>query len=67
VRKISLPPGLDPRTAQPIASRYTDYAAIPHSLPDWSKFGIRDLRAMLLSAYDFLENRLIEGRIFLWA
>jgi len=26
VQKISLPPGLDPRTVQPVASRYTDYA-----------------------------------------
>jgi hypothetical protein len=26
VRKISLPPGFDPRTFQPLASRYTDYA-----------------------------------------
>ena len=26
VRKISPPPGLDPRTVQPVASRYTDYA-----------------------------------------
>ena len=26
VRKISPPPGFDPRTAQPVASRYTDYA-----------------------------------------
>jgi hypothetical protein len=25
VRKISLPPGFDPRTVQPVASRYTDY------------------------------------------
>ena len=24
VRKISSPPGLDPRTAQPVVSRYTD-------------------------------------------
>ena len=24
VRKISFPPGFDPRTAQPVASRYTD-------------------------------------------
>jgi hypothetical protein len=28
VRKISPPPGLDPRTVQPVASRYTD-CAIP--------------------------------------
>jgi hypothetical protein len=26
VRKISLPPGFDPRTVQPMASRYTDWA-----------------------------------------
>jgi len=26
VRKISPPPGLDPRTVQPVAVRYTDYA-----------------------------------------
>ena len=26
VRKISPPPGFDPRTIQPVASRYTDYA-----------------------------------------
>jgi hypothetical protein len=28
VRKISPPPGLDPRTVQPVASRYTDYAVL---------------------------------------
>jgi hypothetical protein len=26
VRKILLPPGFDPRTVQPVASRYTDWA-----------------------------------------
>jgi hypothetical protein len=29
VRKISSPPGFDPRTVQPLASRYTDYANRP--------------------------------------
>jgi len=29
VRKISPLPGFDPRTVQPIASRYTDYATRP--------------------------------------
>jgi hypothetical protein len=28
-RKISPPPGFDPRTAQPVASRHTDYATWP--------------------------------------
>jgi hypothetical protein len=29
VRKISSPPGFDPRTVQPVSSRYTDYATRP--------------------------------------
>ena len=29
VRKISPPPGFDPQTVQPVASRYTDYATWP--------------------------------------
>ena len=29
VRKFSPPPGFDPRTVQPITSRYTDYATRP--------------------------------------
>jgi hypothetical protein len=32
VRKNSPPPGLDPRTVQPIASRYTDCAILAHIL-----------------------------------
>jgi hypothetical protein len=30
VRKISPPPGFDPQTLEPIASRYTDYAVPAH-------------------------------------
>jgi len=33
VWKISLPPGWDPRTAQPIASRFTDWAIPTHAEP----------------------------------
>ena len=29
VRKISPPPGFDPRTVQPVGSRYTDYVTRP--------------------------------------
>jgi len=32
VRKISTPPGLDARTVQPVASRYTDWAISAHNL-----------------------------------
>jgi hypothetical protein len=30
VRKTSPPPGFDPRTVQPVASRYTDWAVPAH-------------------------------------
>ena len=30
-RKISLPAGFDPRTVQPVVSRYTDWAIAAHS------------------------------------
>jgi hypothetical protein len=33
VRKISLPPGFDPRTVQPVASHYTDCAIPAHPTP----------------------------------
>jgi hypothetical protein len=33
VRKISSPQGFDPRTVQPVASRYTDYAIPAYSKP----------------------------------
>ena len=32
MRKISLPPGFDPRTVQPVASRYTDCAIPAHTM-----------------------------------
>jgi hypothetical protein len=31
VRKISPPPGFDPRIVHPVASRYTDYSIPAHS------------------------------------
>ena len=31
MRKISPPPGFDPRTVQPVASSYTDYAIPAHT------------------------------------
>jgi len=38
VRKISPPPVFDPRTVQPVGSRYTDYATRPTFVfPDYRK------------------------------
>ena len=35
VRKISPPPGFDPRTVQPVASRYTDWCTVHKTLNWW--------------------------------
>ena len=35
VRKISPPPGLDPRTVHPVASRYTDWAIPALEISAW--------------------------------
>jgi hypothetical protein len=38
VRKILPPPGFDPRTFQPVASRYTEWAAPAHlTEPQWTE------------------------------
>jgi len=54
VRKISPSPGFDPRTVQPVASRYTDYSNIlkteilvPCMLCTGCKAGIKTLTALL--------------------
>ena len=50
VRKISLPSVFDPRTVQPVASRYTGYTTWPTWLPmtrrrlDWITWGLRQLK-----------------------
>ena len=46
MRKISPPPGFDPRAVQPVASRYTDYATQPTQIMLYADnpyviFGIR--------------------------
>ena len=43
VRKISPPPGFDPRTVQPVASRYTD-CAIPAPVLHWKMLKFETLR-----------------------
>ena len=41
VRKMSPPPGLDPRTVQPVASRYTDWA-IPNHIFTSNSYNIKE-------------------------
>jgi len=39
VRKLSTPPGFDPRTVQPVASRYTDWTIPAHiEISYWAVF-----------------------------
>jgi len=49
VRKISPPPEFDPRTVQPIASRYTDYTTRPtinqYHILNNKDYGIKILQA----------------------
>ena len=43
------PPGFDPRTVQPVASRYTDYATRPTDLTvQYRKFSSLEFLAVLL-------------------
>ena len=61
VRKTSPPPGFDPRTVQPVASRYTNYAIPAHIL--WCGTGTGTYRNWSLSrrVVDMV-NRLPAGR-----
>jgi hypothetical protein len=47
VREISPPPGLDPRTVQPVASRYTDWA-IPAPNSDWYPYETGKVKVKVL-------------------
>ena len=38
------PPGLDPRTVQPVASRYTDRATGPHNTVSTTKASVTSFR-----------------------
>jgi hypothetical protein len=50
IRKISPPPGFDPRTVQPLASRYTDWAITTHNLiVYWLNVFLTKLTCLLLS------------------
>jgi hypothetical protein len=61
VRKISPPTGFDPRTFQPVASRYTDYANRPTQVTEGPHNSLRaQLRAAL--AYAYFERE-VGGRV----
>ena len=69
VRNISSSPGIDPRTVQPVASRYTDYATRPTRLfikVKWSRYrpGVahRVSRGVPLLFYDCATRKGVSGQ-----
>ena len=80
MRKISLPPGFDPRTVQPVASRYNDYATRPTSrckrshnlcsecygfeLRPWHQLSWRPLVLFWFPASYPSPNKNIKGQLF---
>ena len=57
------PPGFDPRTVQPVASRYTDYATRPTPSVKFSLNSLQVLHNKLCSERQFSENRLSECHV----
>jgi len=56
VRKISLPPGFDPRTVQPVASRHTDWAIPAPKLITrdfWNQHTVREYQVHIFKPADF--------------
>jgi hypothetical protein len=62
VQKISPPWGFDPRTVQPIANRYTDYANRPTTWSQTIRQSLKPLISLSLSGlYDFLTPLIIKA------
>jgi hypothetical protein len=61
VQKISTPTGFDPRTVQPVASRYTDWATRP-ALEQLECAKFQSLAAVVLKIQDFWDFALCRWR-----
>jgi hypothetical protein len=65
VRKISPPPGFDPRTVQPVASRYTDGATRPRRTGLVAECNVQTIgisgQAAHTATYATLQNRGVTG------
>ena len=57
VRKISVPPGFDPRTIQPVVSRYTDWAVRPTFMKQgiWKEVAVCSLKVVFQICADVEE------------
>jgi hypothetical protein len=56
MRKISPPPGFDPRNVQPVASRYTDWAITAHGYSKNQSYKFREPQFLYYSAFVWSVN-----------
>ena len=63
VRKISPPPGFDPRTVQPVTSCYTDYAAQPSIRLDDLQNHFRNLIFRSFHNYEFKFSQHVTAKL----
>ena len=63
VWKISAPPGFDPRTVQPVGSRYTDYATRPTLLKkaEWNLYKAQVGGSSIVLQRDISCNTYLDG------
>ena len=61
VRKISPPPGFNPRTVQPVGSRYTVYATRPTEVRIYPKINCKFLH-LCQSLYSYHQTNQLSGR-----
>ena len=67
VRKISPPPGFDPRTVQPVASRYTDYATRPtFSWDPTGKSRASALTLVITGSFYFMSIKIKHSHLKIW-
>ena len=51
-RKISSPPGFDPRTVQPVVSRYNEWATRPTDFQDYSMQNISTIYTKIITKFN---------------
>ena len=66
VRKISSPPGFDPWTVQPVASRYTDYSTRPTRNGGVILY-LRDIYRTLILSNNYSSSLLVALPLCVWA
>ena len=67
MRKRSHPPGFDPRTVQPVASRYTDYSIPVHLIRCYAALAVDLVRVVIAATNpEALLIRIVSTRTTTW-